>query len=74
MNQNKEVLAWLKKGKTLTPLDALTRFGCFRLAARIYELKQAGWPIHCDRRTTSSGKVVGYYTLVNDKDQWPEPS
>lgn len=72
MTQNAQVLAWLKQGKTLTPLDALTHFDCFRLSARIYELKEQGWPIECDRRTTWSGKVVGHYTLVKDKDQWPD--
>ena len=48
MTQNEQVLAWLKQGKTLTPLDALDHFGCFRLSARIYELKELGWPIECD--------------------------
>ena len=72
MAQNNEILSWLKTGKTLTPLDALNYFGCFRLSARIYDLKEDGWPIQCDLRMTSSGKVVGHYILVNDKDQWPE--
>ncbi len=72
MSQNEQILAYLKTGKTLTPMDALREFGSFRLSARIYELKDAGWPIHCDRRDVGDGKVVGHYTLVNDKDWWPE--
>ena len=71
MTQNLQILAWLKTGKTLTPLDALKHFGCFRLSARIYELKEQGWPIECDLRTTCDEKVVGHYTLVKNKDQWP---
>jgi hypothetical protein len=29
----------------LTPVEALNRFGCFRLAARVDELRGAGHPI-----------------------------
>jgi hypothetical protein len=65
------VLTYLKSGKTLTPLEALNMFGCFRLASRIYELKDAGWPIHCERKEMDNGKRVGHYTLVQDKEWWP---
>jgi Helix-turn-helix domain len=71
-SQRQQILEYLKTGKTLTPLDALELFGCFRLSARIYELKDSGWPIHCDRRSTESGKVVGHYTMVQDKLWWPD--
>jgi hypothetical protein len=35
-NQNAAILATLKRGERLTSLEALDRFGCFRLPARIY--------------------------------------
>ena len=35
----------LESGERLTPLDALDRFGCFRLGARIFELRRDGLPI-----------------------------
>ena len=70
--QNLQVLNYLKTGKILTPMEALDMFGCFRLAARIYELKDKGWPIHCERKTTDSGKIVGHYSLNLDKNWWPE--
>jgi hypothetical protein len=38
----------------------------------VYDLKQAGWPVTCDKRDLGNGKVVGHYTLVNNKDLWPE--
>jgi hypothetical protein len=72
MKQAEEILAYLKTGKTLTPLEALDMFGCFRLASRVFDLKQDGWPIQCDKRDIGNGKVVGHYTLVNSKDLWPE--
>lgn len=39
------ILAALKAGRTLSPMEALREFGCFRLGARIWDLKQQGYPI-----------------------------
>ena len=41
-----KVLSHLKSGKSITPLEALSEYGCFRLGARIYDLKKDGHPIH----------------------------
>ncbi len=41
MNQNKDILSYMKKNQSITPMDAL-KLGCFRLAARIYDLKLQG--------------------------------
>ena len=35
----------MQKGKTITHKDAETLFGCQRLAARIFEIKQQGWDV-----------------------------
>jgi hypothetical protein len=37
--QNTLILAHLKNGMSINPIQALKLFGCFRLGARIYELK-----------------------------------
>lgn len=42
MSQNARILNYMKRGRTITPLEALRLFGCFRLGARIWELKRAG--------------------------------
>lgn len=42
MTHTKEILNYLESGKPITPFEALSKFGCFRLGARIYELKEAG--------------------------------
>jgi hypothetical protein len=39
------ILSALKSGRSLTPADALRDYGCFRLAARIYDLRNAGHDI-----------------------------
>lgn len=70
--QNPEILAHLKLGKTITPREALDKFGSFRLAARIHDLKSEGWPIHCNRERVDSGAIVGVYYLDPDKTKWPE--
>ena len=41
-SQNKRILAYLRTGRKLTALDALYTFGCFRLGARIYDLRRRG--------------------------------
>ena len=41
-SQNKRILDYLKSGKKLTPITALEKFGCFRLSARILDLRQQG--------------------------------
>jgi len=61
-SQNKAILKHLKAGKSLTPLDALLRFGCMRLAARIYYLKQEGHIIK-DIRVKFKGSYVKRYSM-----------
>ena len=39
------ILEHLQSGRTLTPLAALNLFGCFRLGARIWDLRKAGYKI-----------------------------
>ena len=59
ISQKAQVLQALQAGLKLTPLDALTYFGCFRLAARIAELRSEGYPID-----TSKTDGFAVYTLV----------
>ena len=63
MSQKSDILAALKRGETLTAMDALTRFGCFRLAARICELRQEGWNIVPDDLALPNGKTVAAYRM-----------
>ena len=63
LSQNTAILAHLRAGKRITGLDALTRFGCSRLAARILDLRQAGHPITGETITTDTGKRCKEYRL-----------
>ncbi|MCQ9121603.1 helix-turn-helix domain-containing protein [Rodentibacter pneumotropicus] len=44
-SQNNRILRYLQNGNRITSLDALMLFGCMRLSARIYDLKERGYPI-----------------------------
>lgn len=59
MSQESEILSFLKRGRALTPLEALNRFGTFRLSARILGLRRKGWDIETTMKKTRSGR--GYY-------------
>ncbi len=58
-----KILAYLQSGHALTALEALRRFGCFRLAARIHELRRDGWQIAERMVETANGKRVAEYYL-----------
>lgn len=44
------VLNHLQEGKEITPLEALNRYGCFRLGAVIFKLKAEGYKITAEQR------------------------
>ena len=56
------ILAAMLAGETLSPMDAMKLCGSWRLAARIGELKQAGWNV---RRglVTENGRVHASYWI-----------
>jgi hypothetical protein len=53
----------------VTPLDALDRIGSFRLAARVWDLAQAGHRIERRRVTTPGGATIACYVLVEGPQQ-----
>lgn len=67
--QNEMILDYLLSGNSLTPLEALDRFGCFRLSGRIYDLKKKGVLIDTHFLKTSNGKTVSSYSITNIKTQ-----
>jgi hypothetical protein len=54
----------LNSGRTLTAIQALTKFGCFRLAARIADLRKDGVNIVTDI-VTQKGKSFACYKKIN---------
>ena len=62
MTQNKQIINYLLDGNALTPMDALRLFGCFRLSARILELRKKGYHIQTEN-ITQDGKTFAEYRL-----------
>ena len=61
-SQNKQILNHLESGKSITPIDALNLFGCFRLGARIHDLKSEGHDIKAEIKSIN-GKRFAEYSL-----------
>jgi hypothetical protein len=61
--QRDRILAYMRKGRTLTPIEALEKFGTLRLSGRILELRQEGYQIK-SRLVDIGGKRVARYLLV----------
>lgn len=64
MTQCELILNHLKSGKPLSALPALRLFGCWRLAARIAELRNDGYVIVTRMVTTKSHKRIAVYSLA----------
>lgn len=63
MSQNKQIADYLNKGKKLTPIDALNKFGCFRLAARIADLRNEGMNIVTKTIKLKNKKQIAQYSI-----------
>ena len=62
-SQEKRILAMLKSGKKITPLQAMVELGCMRLGARIWELRAQGFDIMSEWFMTKKGKRVKRYYM-----------
>ncbi len=65
MSQLTSILAHLKR-KPITAIDAL-EYGCFRLAARIKDLRDKGHPIFSQTVRQNGKQFAKYYLLKKGK-------
>lgn len=73
--QREAILAHLIRCRPITPLEALDLYKCFRLGARIWELKQPQYGGHrIDRKmvTLPNGKCVAQYTYNFEREDHEE--
>ena len=66
-SQTAQILAYLKEGNKLTPIEALKLCGCFRLSARIANLRDKGYNIKSELVTLENGKRVAEYEMITCK-------
>ncbi|GAI44023.1 unnamed protein product [marine sediment metagenome] len=67
MSHEAQILQHMKVHDSITGLQALKLYGCFRLPARIYDLRMKGHPIEAQKWKTRSGKTVARYWLSTKK-------
>ncbi len=61
--QNRVILLFLESGGSLSTIDALEKFGSFRLSARIKDLRNQGYNIKTEKFKTPNGKTVARYFI-----------
>jgi hypothetical protein len=68
MTQKQLILRYMQEGREISPLDALREFGCFRLGARIHELRRDGWDVvsrlHSYKNHYGQAKTFALYHLA----------
>ena len=66
VTQYENVKNYLEQGNKITPIEALNKFGSFRLSAIIFNLRRNGYPIKTHNKT-ENGKTFAEYELTYDK-------
>lgn len=54
MKHTERLLEWFSRNRTITPLEALSSLGIYRLGARVFDLREAGHNIHTELMETSN--------------------
>lgn len=72
-SQSAMILNFLESGGSLTPIEALQKFSCFRLAARINDLREAGHEIQTEILKDDNGKSYASYSIPKDQQQGELP-
>ena len=62
-SQTDQILEYLLAGNSFTPLEAIDKFKCFRLGARISDITAKGYIVYSEFVTTPSEKKVKRYHL-----------
>lgn len=68
MSQTEACLDYLERFGSITPLEALSAFHCFRLSAIIFKLRGAGYVIHTD--INDGGQKYAIYTLMREGEEY----
>lgn len=66
-SQRQFVLGHLKRYGSIEPLTALREYGCYRLGARIAELRKEGYPIRTEQLNAKSritGRTVRFARYI----------
>lgn len=64
-SQCERILSFLKAKGSITTKQAISLFSCYRLGARIYDLRMAGVNIKSQRVRNKNGSYHAKYTMEN---------
>lgn len=64
MSQTTQIQQHLQKGKSINAIQALDKYGCFRLAARIADLRNDGMNIKTTIVKLKNKKQIASYSVV----------
>ncbi len=67
LSQNEKILHYLQAGNSITQRVAVNRFGCYRLSARIADLKKKGYHIVTEVETNKG--ETGYHARYRLEDK-----
>jgi len=63
-SQTTRILNYLLTGKSITPIEALKKFDCFRLGARIHDIKGLNrYAIKSETVVTKTKKRIAKYSI-----------
>lgn len=68
MSQTDLILEYLLNGGKLTALDALDKFGCFRLGARIWDIRSMGYEVDKQTIVTPGGARIAVYSIKEEQN------
>ena len=68
MSQKSACLDYLERYGSITPLEALSAFRCFRLSAIIYRLREEGYVIKT--HINDDGKPYAIYVLMKEGEEY----
>ena len=68
-SQTASILYHLENYGSLTAIEALELFACFRLAARVADLREAGYDIQTEMKKMKNGKKIAVYSLPKIQKQ-----
>ena len=63
MSQIQDIKNYMVKGNSITSIEALNLFGCFRLASRINDIKGLGIDVKSQFVKVDSGKDIKEYWI-----------
>lgn len=66
--QTESILQHLQAFGSITPIEALNLYGCFRLASRIWDLRSSGYDIKTEN-VTDGDKTYAKYVLAHKEVQ-----